>query len=167
MMDPELLGELIDRYAAALALYARQWCSAPDDVVQESFLKLVQQPEPPEQPVAWLYRVVRNGAISQARSSRRRQIHEARAAERAATWFIPPDDPTGLDVARVTATLAELPGEQREAIVAHLWGGLTFEQIGELAGSSAATAYRRYTAGLAALRERLGVPCPDRTTRTL
>jgi hypothetical protein len=40
-------------------------------------------------------------------------------------------------------------------------GGLTFEQIAELAGSSAATVYRRYAAGLAAIRERLGVPCPE------
>src|SRR5262245_9315903 len=132
VMDPELLGALIDRYSAALVLYARQWCAAPEDVVQEAFMKLVQQREQPLQPGAWLYRVVRNGAISQARAARRRQTHEARAAERTATWFIPPDDPTGLDVARVTAVLAALPDEQREPIVAHLWGGLTFEQIAEL-----------------------------------
>ncbi len=161
MMDPDLLGALIDRYSAALVLYARQWCAAPEDVVQEAFLKLVQQPEPPQQPAAWLYRVVRNGAISQMRATRRRQTHEARAAGRAPAWFIPPDDPTGLDVARVTAALGELPGEQRETIVAHLWGGLTFEQIGQLSGSSAATAYRRYAAGIAALRQRLGEPCPN------
>jgi RNA polymerase sigma-70 factor (ECF subfamily) len=112
-----------------------------------------------------LYRVVRNAAISQARAARRRQTHETRAAERAVAWFIPPDDPTGLDVARVTAVLAELPVEQREPFVAHLWGGLTFEQIAELADSSAATVYRRYAAGLAAIRERLGVPCPNQPNR--
>src|SRR5262245_22992933 len=110
VMDPDFLGALIDRHSAALVLYARQWCATPEDVVQESFLKLVKQAEPPLQPVAWLYRVVRNGAISQARAARRRQNHESRAAERAAAWFIPPDDPTGLDVARVTAALGELPG---------------------------------------------------------
>jgi DNA-directed RNA polymerase specialized sigma24 family protein len=69
VMDPEFLGALIDRYSAALVLYARQWCTAPEDVVQEAFLKLVQQREPPLQPAAWLYRVVRNGAISQARAT--------------------------------------------------------------------------------------------------
>ncbi len=52
-------------------------------------------------------------------------------------------------------------------IVAHLWGGLTFEQIAELAGCSPSTAHRRYVAGLANLRERLHVPCPNqRTTRS-
>jgi RNA polymerase sigma factor (sigma-70 family) len=165
MMDPEHLGYLIDRYSAALILYARQWCCAPDDVVQEAFLKLVRQSTPPHQPVAWLYRVVRNGAISQMRSTKRRQKHEAKAAEHAKIWFIPPDDPTGLDVEKITARLTELPLEQREVIVAHLWGGLTFEQIAEVARSSAATCYRRYAAGLVTLREKLGVPCPKTPTR--
>lgn len=165
MMDPEHLGYLIDRYSAALILYARQWCCAPDDVVQEAFLKLVRQSVQPHQPVAWLYRVVRNGAISQMRSTKRRQKHEAKAAEHTKTWFIPPEDPTGLDVEQITERLTELPLEQREVIVAHLWGGLTFEQIAEVARSSAATCYRRYAAGLVALREKLGVPCPKTPTR--
>ena len=38
--------------------------------------------------------------------------------------------------------------EQREVIVAQLWGGLTFEQVGELMGSSSSTAHRLYQAGL-------------------
>jgi DNA-directed RNA polymerase specialized sigma24 family protein len=54
-----------------------------------------------------------------------------------------------------------LPLEQRETLVAHLWGGLTFEQIGELTGVSSSTAHRRYLAGLSALRERLRVTCPN------
>ena len=164
-MDPEHLGYLIDRHAAALALYARQWCAAPEDVVQEAFLKLARLAQPPDQAVPWLYRVVRNAAISQSRAERRRQRHEARAAERAPLWFQPPDDPAGMDAATVSAALAELPLDQREVIVAHLWGGLTFEQIAEMAGGSASTAYRRYAAGLAALRDKLRVPCPIRPGR--
>ena len=41
-MGPEQLGELVDRHAAALVLYARQWCACPEDVVQTAFLKLVR-----------------------------------------------------------------------------------------------------------------------------
>jgi RNA polymerase sigma-70 factor (ECF subfamily) len=41
-------------------------------------------------------------------------------------------------------------------MVAHLWGGLTFEQIADTVGGSASTAYRRYAAGLDLLRDRLG-----------
>jgi RNA polymerase sigma-70 factor (ECF subfamily) len=158
MMGPEQLGQLIDAYAAALTLYARQWCAAPEDVVQEAFLKLSTRPDPPPHTVPWLYAVVRNLAISAARSDRRRRQHEARAAAQAPAWFAPPDG-TGLDAETVTATLQSLPLEEREVIVAHVWGGLTFEQIAPLIGASAATAYRRYAAGLAALRQKLRVPC--------
>ena len=162
-MGPERIGELIDRYAAALALYARQWCAAPEDVVQEAFLKLVRQPTPPRRVVPWLYRVVRNAAISAARADRRRRAHEARAAQRCPAWFADADGYFSLDVEAVTDALTRLPLDQREVIVARLWGGLTFEEIGDLVGTSAPTAYRRYAAGLDSLRDRMGVTCPRRS----
>ena len=56
--------------------------------------------------------------------------------------------------------LEQLPPEQREVIVARLWGGLSFEQIAAVAGCSASTAFRRYEAGIEALRRLLGVSCP-------
>jgi len=163
-MDPEHLGCLIDRHSAALVLFARQWCAAPEDVVQEAFIKLARQEPTPLQPAPWLYRVVRNRAISQGRSERRRQTHESRAADRAVPWFQPPEDPAGLDAATAARALGELPVDQREAIVAHLWGGLTFEQIAQMSGSSAATIWRRYTAGLALLRQNLRITCPKTQT---
>src|SRR5438105_721881 len=163
-MDPDHLGYLIDRYLAALVLFARQWCLAPEDVVQEAFIKLVKQDPAPTYPVAWLYRVVRNRAISQARSERRRQSHEGRVAAEARLWFTPTEDLVGLDAQAATAALQELPLVQREIIVAHLWGGLTFEQIADLTGGSAATCWRRYAAGAASLRHKMGVPCPTGKT---
>lgn len=164
-MDPDHLGYLLDRYLPALVLYARQWCRAPEDVVQESFVKLAKQTVPPTHPVAWLYRCVRNRAISQSRSERRRQNHEGKVAARTALWFTPAEDPAGLDAQAATDALQHLPLDQREVIVAHLWGGLTFEQIAQLTGGSAATCWRRYSAGLAALRQQMGAPCPTGKTR--
>src|SRR5262249_8741668 len=94
------------------------------------------------------------------RSERRRRQHEARAAEQAPAWFV--EHQTALpDAESVTAALQALPLEQREIIVAHLWGGLTFQEIGTVAGLSSSTAHRWYLAGLSALRERLGVSCPS------
>jgi RNA polymerase sigma-70 factor (ECF subfamily) len=160
-MDPTLLGRLIDRHAAALILYARQWCAAPEDVVQDAFLKLVVQSKPPEQVVPWLFRVVRNRAISVSRSDRRRQRHEAFAAARTAPWFAA-ELGKELDAEVLREALGALPLEQREVIVAHLWGELSFTQIADLAGSSTSMAYRRYTAGVSALRARMGVvPCSN------
>jgi RNA polymerase sigma factor (sigma-70 family) len=162
-MRPELLGRLVDEHAAVLSLYARQWCDAPEDVVQEAFIKLAGQKRQPDNPTAWLYCVVRNGALSHARATRRRRFHESYAAARTPHWFDPADG-TRLDADEAARALAALPLEQREVIVAHLWGGLTFEQIGELSGVSTSTAHRRYLAGLSALRERLRVEWPTKTT---
>ncbi len=158
---PELLGQLLDRYAAALVLFARQWCNAPEDAVQEAFVQLARQPEIPRDPAAWLYRVVRNGAISAGRSEARRRKHESHAAEFRG-WF-ESQESEEFDANRAAAELAELPTEEREVIVAHIWGGLTFSQIAELVDSSASTVFRRYQSGLAALRNILSEPgetCP-------
>ena len=160
-MGPELLGRLVDDHAAALVLYARQWCSTPEDVVQEAFVKLVDQAMPPTSPLPWLYRVVRNGALAASRTEQRRRRHETAVAAQKPSWFVPTEAP-GLDGALAAASLATLPIEQREAIVARLWGGLTFDQIAELAGSSSSSVHRWYVAGLATLRERLNVPCPTK-----
>ncbi len=163
-MGPDPLGRLMDEHAAALVLFARQWCAAAEDVVQEAFIKLAAQRKPPDNPVGWLYRVVRNGSLSANRSARRRQRHEAVAA-RTEDWFTANVD-ADLDGADAAAALQALPLEQREIIVAHLWGGLTFDEIAELTGTSSSTAHRWYLAGLTALRERLGVSClKQRTTR--
>jgi RNA polymerase sigma-70 factor (ECF subfamily) len=163
VMGPELLGRLLDEHGAALVLYARQWCDAPEDVVQEAFVKLAAQRPAPTRVVPWLFRVVRNGAISAGRAARRRRRYEAEAAARGSAWFLPADA-ARLDGAAAAAALQTLPDDQRETVVAHLWGGLTFEQIAELTGVAPSTAHRRYLAALDALRSKLRIPCPNRPT---
>jgi RNA polymerase sigma-70 factor (ECF subfamily) len=160
-MSPANLASLIDAHAGPLVLYARQWCDAPEDVVQDAFLALVRLGQPPRDPVAWLYRAVRNAAIDAGRVARRRKSRET-AVARSARWFVEPEV-DGLDAALVVAGLEKLPLEQREVIVAHLWGGLPFEQIARTVGCSASIAFRRFTAGIDALRHQWGVPCPNRS----
>ncbi|HXD87998.1 MAG TPA: sigma-70 family RNA polymerase sigma factor [Urbifossiella sp.] len=156
-MTPRLLANLIADHGAALVLFARQWCDCPEDAVQDGFCKLAAAAVP-DDPAAWLYRVVRHAAIDAGRSQRRRAIRE-RTAARSVRWFVEPEI-DGLDAEAAIAALESLPAELREAIVARLWGGLTLEQLAEMAGCSISTAHRRYEAGIAALRERLGVECP-------
>jgi RNA polymerase sigma-70 factor (ECF subfamily) len=158
-IGPEFLGRLLDEHGDALTLYARGWCDAPEDVVQEALLQLMRQPRIPQRVVPWLYRVVRNGAISAARAAGRRRKHESLAAFGEDVWFVHPSGDR-LDALAATRALRELPEVQRETIVARLWGGLAFEDIAELTGTSSSTAHRRYEAGLTALRERLGAECP-------
>ena len=159
-MTADELSRLIDRHAGALVLYARQWTDAPEDVVQTALLKLVRLGRPPENPVPWLYTVVRNAARDAQRSQRRRTKYETRRAEYTPDWF-DPDSASGLDSETATEALADLPDDVREIVIAHLWGGLTFEQIAATVGGSASTAYRRYVSGIAALRSSIGVSCPN------
>ncbi len=70
-MEPETLAACFDAYSAALLLYARQFCPAGDaeDVVQEAFISLARQHIAPRELAAWLFRTVRNGALSLTRTT--------------------------------------------------------------------------------------------------
>ena len=75
-----VIRQVVSQHAAALELYARQWCDTPEDVVQEALIKLLRQAQPPDSVPNWLYRVVRNTAISASRSSQRRRRYERAAS---------------------------------------------------------------------------------------
>jgi RNA polymerase sigma factor (sigma-70 family) len=164
ILSPQAVTRLWDEHSAGLVLYARQWCDAPEDIVQEAFLLLARQTVAPDNLVGWIYRVVRNRAINAARSKSRRSRREL-AASRREMWF----DTAGekrLDAAAASAALQALPLAEREAIVARLWGGLSFDEIARLTGSSISSVYRNYQRGIAAMRERLDRPCPTKNSTT-
>jgi RNA polymerase sigma factor (sigma-70 family) len=161
-IGPELLGRLLDRHAATLELYARQLCNCPEDVVQEAFVELARQPALPEDHILpWLYRVVRNKAISAVRSERRLKSHESQAAGGRRAWFEhSPGD--AIDAATAVGILEDLSQLEREVVVARIWGGLTFQQIGQLVGATDSTAHRRYESALAAIRRKIKLrDCPN------
>jgi RNA polymerase sigma factor (sigma-70 family) len=161
-MDSDWLGRLVDRHAAALELFARQWCDAPEDVVPEAFVKLAAQRTPPQNPAAWLFRVVRNGAHNAAKAAQRRRRRESEAAGQSTGWFQARQSvtaPEALDPETAATELRLLPLDLREVIIAHLWGGLSFQEIGLVSGCSASTAHRLYSSGTSTMRARLGVTC--------
>lgn len=158
-VGPELLSELLDEHSAALVLFAQQWCTTPEDVVQEAFVRLMRQRPTPSEPARWLYRVVRNGAISASRASARRARHETAAACQRGEWFAHAAGEQ-IDAQAATAVLESLPIALRETVVLRLWSELPFDQIAELTETSASTAHRRYVDGLAALRKQLRLPTP-------
>lgn len=63
-----------------------------------------------------------------------------------------PVDGSPVESGVIADALATLATEVREVIVARIWGGLTFEQIGQLVGVSTSVAHRRFMAGLKTLR---------------
>jgi RNA polymerase sigma factor (sigma-70 family) len=161
-VGPDFLTRLVHEHSAALVLYARQGCRAPEDVVQEAFLQLMRQAVAPSNVVAWLHRVVRNEAINASRSESRRLRHEVSRPDR--SWFTPSMGES-LDAAAAGEALQHLTIEERETIVLRIWSKLSFEEIAELTNTSKSTAHRRFETGLAAMRARMGVTCPKQEAR--
>jgi RNA polymerase sigma-70 factor (ECF subfamily) len=159
-LTPEILGQFIDAHAAALELFAAQWSRAPADVVQEAFVELARQPRRPDNIAAWLYRVVRHRAYDERRAESRRRRRESVAAAESEPYFRR-SGAGQIGTHDATAALRELPDDLREVVVARIWCGLTFEQIGEITETSAATAFRRHQEALSLLRSRLGIACLD------
>jgi RNA polymerase sigma-70 factor (ECF subfamily) len=157
-LGPDELGRLLDEQAGPLALFASQWTDSPDDCVQEAFIELARQRPILNSPLAWLYRVVRNRAISQSRGAERRRRHEQSRAQLIANWASDVAEPL-VSADEVLAALDSLAAEHREVVVARIWGGLTLEQTAEALGASTSTVHRRYVAALQLLRERLESPC--------
>ena len=148
-MDALLLQKLIDAHGAALVLYARQWCRAPEDAVQEALIELLRQDPPPEEPAAWLYTTVRRRAMNLARAEGRQAKHLQRAGQQREAWFLPPDDSE--QSWDYEALLARLPQLEREIIVAKIWGERSFVEIADLVEMPRSTVHRRYQQALAEL----------------
>lgn len=128
---------------------------ASEDVVQEAFLKLSVAHPIPENVAAWLYRVVRNAALTQGRAERRRSQHESKRRQDQPDWFV--SDPSArIDANAAVTALQKLPAEEREVVIAYLWGGLTFEEIARMLSTSSSSAHRLYLKSLTQLRSLLG-----------
>ncbi len=164
-LGPAELGELFEAHAARLTLYARQWLDlAPaEDAVQEVFLKLAAIGIEPRDARAWLYRAVRNAAISAMRSQSRRARREREAAAQRETWFEP--NPARLiDAQQVQEALSHLPAQQREIIVLRIWAGMTLAEVSATVELPLSTVHDQYRAALRAVRERMDSPCSTNST---
>ncbi len=159
-IDPATLGGWYDAHAAALVLYARQFVSPgeAEDIVQDVFVRLMAQRGRPDNARAWLFRSVRNAAVSRLRAGhRRRRREQARAAGRREAFESRPEDLIDARVAR--QLLASLPQDQREVVVLRVWSGLTLREIAETTDAGITSVFRRYRAGLAALRKGMESSC--------
>lgn len=154
-LTEEQFAEVVREFSGPLVLYARQLCSHPEDIVQEALLSLRNEQIAPTNVRAWLFRVVRHRALNNMRSEERRRKYEAKFGREREAWFELGDSP--LQIREAVAALEDLPAEERETIIARLWGGLTLAEIAKLTNTSLATAQRRYVRGLEKLREVLQV----------
>ena len=141
-----------------LVLFARQWNRADaEDVVQEAFFALVRQirqQSVPENVAAWLFKVVRTEIHENHRAESRRKNREENVTWDRQTWFCPNLE-TELDSQHAATLLGELPLEQREIVVARIWGTLSFDEIASLLSLPKTSVFRKYTDALQTLREKM------------
>jgi RNA polymerase sigma-70 factor, ECF subfamily len=159
-MNPDEVGGWFETESGPLVLYARQWLDSAraEDIVQEAFLRLMQQRLQPDHPRPWLYRAVRNLALNRARSIGRRHQREETAAAETTGWF-EADPGLDIDARQAEAILQALPPDDREVVTLRIWGGLTLQEIGAAVDLSAPTVLRRYRDALRRIRTQLEKPC--------
>jgi RNA polymerase sigma-70 factor (ECF subfamily) len=141
---------LYESKAAGLILYGRALGLShgeAEDVLQETFLALLQLEHRPDEPHHYCLRAFRNRALNYRRSLWRRCARELESRR----WF--EREPAQSDAERrALAALARLPREQREVIVLKIWNHQTFEAIGRLFEMSPNTVAGRYRYGMSKLR---------------
>jgi RNA polymerase sigma-70 factor, ECF subfamily len=142
---------LYRQHGAALLLFASTISGdrgRAQDALQQVFLKLIENGGLSQaiDKKAYLFACVRNAVLNNSKLERK---HTALDVD--SIWFSPPDrDYAGEQNLR--RALHALSDDQREVIVLHVWGELTFSQIGDLLGFSANTAASRYRYALTKLR---------------
>jgi RNA polymerase sigma-70 factor (ECF subfamily) len=144
---------LYDAKAAELILYGRALGlshAEAEDVLQETFVALIQMSALPLRPEHYCVRSFRNRVLNYRRSLWRRLSRELESR----SWFEKSETESQEERAAMRC-LAELPVEQREVIVLKIWHQHTFEEIAELQNISPNTVAGRYRYGLQKIKLRL------------
>lgn len=142
---------LYRQHGAALLLFASIISGdrgRAQDALHQVFLKLIESGGLSQviDKKAYLFACVRNAVVNDSKFERRHTTLEADSI-----WFSPPDRDYAGEL-NLRRALNALPDDQREVIVLHVWGELTFSQIGQLLGVSSNTTASRYRYALAKLR---------------
>jgi RNA polymerase sigma-70 factor, ECF subfamily len=150
--DKAELEVLYRQHGAALLLFATSVTgdrARAQDALHQVFLKLIETGglSRAADKKAYLFACVRNAVLNEAKS---RERNTQLAPDSA--WFSPHDrDYAG--EGNLRHAMAALPHDQREVVVLHVWGELTFSQVGDLLAISSNTAASRYRYALAKLRD--------------
>ncbi len=145
---------LYRQHGAALVLFASTITgerSRAQDAVHQVFLKLIANGDlsRAQDKKAYLFACTRNAVLNERKFQDRHEPLEMDAA-----WFSPPHR----DIAgerNLRRALAALPDDQREIVVLHIWGDLTFAQIADLLSINSNTAASRYRYALGKLRDEM------------
>ena len=139
--------------------------ASAEDIVQEAYLRFADATKGTlvEEPVRYLYRIVRNLAIDGRRRQLRdahRTVSDGEVADKLVARTQSPEDSAAsrADLQALEAALAELPARTRAALEMHRFGGYTLKQIAAHLGVSIGLAHALVIAGVEHCRLRLHRP---------
>jgi RNA polymerase sigma-70 factor (ECF subfamily) len=143
---------LYRQHGSALLLFASAITgdrARAQDMLHQVFVKLLENGNLRHavDAKAYLFTCVRNAALNDVKA-RQRDV----AIDDESPWFAPPNRDYAEEL-NLRRALCALPDDQRQVIILHVWGELTFSQIAQLLSISSNTAASRYRYGLAKLRE--------------
>ena len=158
----EAIKVLYDRHKEDLFTLARSLlgdASAAEDVVHDVFVSFVESLEKYRvngNLRGYLVTCVANRARDRLRTAARRARKPVDLEGRGRAGPTPDVEVMRQEeTQRLRLALVELPYEQREVVLLHLRGGLTFKEVAGLQGVSLSTAQGRYRYGLQKLRSML------------
>ncbi|HWH95036.1 MAG TPA: RNA polymerase sigma factor [Baekduia sp.] len=170
-LDPQRLGDHVDRlYRAALALCGNRHDA--EDLVQETYARVLARPRflRHDDDLGYLLRVLRNTFLNRLRTQKRKPAPLELDAERdgLARASDPRHPEAALEVSELLRAIAQLPADQRDAVVAIDIVGLSYREAGRALGAKEATITTRLHRGRSRLAQ-LPRTAPDavRDTRTL
>ena len=152
--DDEWIGQIYDRYGAALYRYAVMVLAdtaGAADVVQTVFVSLLRRRGRPDFDERYLRRAVRNECFSVLRRRRRDPLASAAPMlER-----VDPHDERTDERLALEQALRELPPEQREVVHLKMFEGMTFQEVADVTDESINTIASRYRYAIDKLRAHL------------
>lgn len=152
------MAEVYRRDGTALMAYARaitRHAHDAEDALQTALIEVLRHPAADISNIrAYLYRAVRNAALNGIRARIRRLRREEGSHQVPREIFQEPSARRE-ELDALNRAMAELSAEQREAVIMKLWGGLSFSEIGTVAGVPRDTAASRYRYAVQALRKQM------------
>jgi RNA polymerase sigma-70 factor (ECF subfamily) len=162
--DPELLDRLIEQYQHRLLRYLVHLTGnreLAEDMFQETWIRVLErghQYDPKYEFSTWLFSIARHLTLDYLRKKRPASLDGLLDEEEGASLDPPDLRPSALELVaqheqaeRISAALAGIAAEYREAIVLRFQEGLALEEIAAVTGSPLGTVKSRLYRGLNAL----------------
>lgn len=148
-MDRQTAADLYEQHKTGLFRFALSILgseTAAEDVLQETFIRLLRSdtiPYHPGKEQAWLYKVARNLCCDQLRRRKRQsEVFSEPAAEDAPQW-------------EFTELIAPLKELDRQIVSLKIIGGFTHREIAAIVGLTVPAAKKRYERAIQTLKTEL------------